>query len=241
MVAVGLVMACGLAMMIMARSLILSLESTRAAYYEREPIRRRLLRSQARAEFAAQTSRRNSRVAAVETRVVGAACAGYAGPGEPADGTIALDSRRSPAAAQPAFSCAPDGCPKRAAAKRSSSARPSPRRTDSSPATRSTRSSTAREQRLNIVGIVLSPEYVFEARPGETLPDNKRFGVFWMNERELANAFDLDGAFNNVVVDVAPGGDAAARDGRARPHPRALRRAGRLRPARPSIGHAARR
>ena len=35
MVAVGLVMACGLAMMIMARSLILSLETTRAAYYER--------------------------------------------------------------------------------------------------------------------------------------------------------------------------------------------------------------
>ena len=34
MVAVGLVMACGLAMMIMARSLILSLATTRAAYYE---------------------------------------------------------------------------------------------------------------------------------------------------------------------------------------------------------------
>ena len=46
-------------------------------------------------------------------------------------------------------------------------------------------------QMLKIVGIGLSPEYVFEARAGETLPDNKRFGVFWMNERELANAFDL--------------------------------------------------
>ena len=33
MVAVSLVMACGLAMMIMSRSLILSLESTRDAYY----------------------------------------------------------------------------------------------------------------------------------------------------------------------------------------------------------------
>ena len=62
---------------------------------------------------------------------------------------------------------------------------------------------------MKIVGIALSPEYVFEARPGETLPDNRRFGVFWMNERELAKAFELDGAFNNVLVDVAPGGDAA--------------------------------
>ena len=34
MLAVSLVMACGLAMMIMTRSLILSLESTRDAYYE---------------------------------------------------------------------------------------------------------------------------------------------------------------------------------------------------------------
>ena len=33
MVSVSVVMACGLAMMIMARSLILSLESTRDAYY----------------------------------------------------------------------------------------------------------------------------------------------------------------------------------------------------------------
>ena len=73
-------------------------------------------------------------------------------------------------------------------------------------------SSLLRGQRetLTIVGVALSPEYVFEARPGETLPDNKRFGVFWMNERELATALDLDGAFNNVVVDVAPGGDIMA-------------------------------
>ena len=35
MLAVSLVMACGLAMMIMTRSLILTLEGTRDAYYER--------------------------------------------------------------------------------------------------------------------------------------------------------------------------------------------------------------
>lgn len=65
------------------------------------------------------------------------------------------------------------------------------------------------EETLKIVGIGLSPEYVFEARPGDTLPDAKRFGVFWMNERELGYAFNLDGAFNNVIVDVAPGEDTA--------------------------------
>ena len=78
------------------------------------------------------------------------------------------------------------------------------------PGNRSTLTIYGARQTLKIVGIALSPEYVFEARAGETLPDNRRFGVFWMNERELAKAFELDGAFNNVLVDVAPGGDAAA-------------------------------
>jgi putative ABC transport system permease protein len=65
-------------------------------------------------------------------------------------------------------------------------------------------------QRLRIVGIGLSPEYVYEARPGETVPDSRRFGVFWMNERALAKALLLDGAFNNLIVEVGPGADQRA-------------------------------
>jgi hypothetical protein len=53
---------------------------------------------------------------------------------------------------------------------------------------------------LKICGIALSPEYVFEARAGETLPDHKRFSVIWMNYRALAVAYDMDGAFNDVVI-----------------------------------------
>lgn len=62
-----------------------------------------------------------------------------------------------------------------------------------------------RRQRLHIVGVVLSPEYVYAIRPGELLPDNKRFGVFWMNYDELASAFDLDGAFNDVSLTLMRG------------------------------------
>ncbi|MEI9896506.1 MAG: hypothetical protein WDN28_22265 [Chthoniobacter sp.] len=92
-------------------------------------------------------------------------------------------------------------------------------------------------QRLKIVGIALSPEYVFEARPGETLPDNKRFGVFWMNERDLAKTFKLDGAFNNVLVKVAPGANPlsvmADLDRLLAPYGGLVAYARRLRPARP--------
>jgi len=62
-----------------------------------------------------------------------------------------------------------------------------------------------RRESLSICGIGLSPEFVFEARAGETLPDHKRFSVIWMNYRALAVAYNLDGAFNDVVIDLAPG------------------------------------
>ena len=52
---------------------------------------------------------------------------------------------------------------------------------------------------------MLSPEFIFESRPGAALPDNRTYGVFWMPYKELASAFDLDGAFNYVTAALAPG------------------------------------
>jgi putative ABC transport system permease protein len=71
-----------------------------------------------------------------------------------------------------------------------------------------------RRRDLDIVGIALSPEYVYSIRPGELVPDDARFGVFWMHERPLAAAFDLEGGFNNISLTLLPGAsepDAIAR------------------------------
>jgi putative ABC transport system permease protein len=62
-----------------------------------------------------------------------------------------------------------------------------------------------RLQKLRIVGIALAPEYVFLIRGGEMLPDSKRFGVFWMGRTDLAAAYDMQGAFNDVALKLAPG------------------------------------
>ena len=62
-----------------------------------------------------------------------------------------------------------------------------------------------RMQELRIVGIALSPEYIFTVRPGDIVPDDRRFGVLWMNERELASAFSMEGAFNNVSLRLMHG------------------------------------
>jgi putative ABC transport system permease protein len=62
-----------------------------------------------------------------------------------------------------------------------------------------------RRQQFTIAGIVLSPEFVFESRPGAALPDNRTYGIFWMPYRELAYPFDLYGAFNYLSLTLAPG------------------------------------
>jgi putative ABC transport system permease protein len=56
-----------------------------------------------------------------------------------------------------------------------------------------------------IVGIALSPEYIYQAGPGELIPDFKRFGIGWMEREPLALALDLDGAFNDLVATLSPG------------------------------------
>ena len=53
---------------------------------------------------------------------------------------------------------------------------------------------------LTVVGIALSPEYVYAIGPGALMPDNRRFGVLWMGREALAAAYDLDGAFNDLTL-----------------------------------------
>ena len=63
---------------------------------------------------------------------------------------------------------------------------------------------------LRVVGIVLSPEYVFATRPGDPIPDDARYGIVWMARKGLAAAFDMEGAFNDMTATLAPGADQAA-------------------------------
>lgn len=58
---------------------------------------------------------------------------------------------------------------------------------------------------LSIVGIALSPEFVYEVGGGTILPDNQRFGVLWMADEALAAAFDMQGAFNDVALSLSAG------------------------------------
>jgi len=71
-----------------------------------------------------------------------------------------------------------------------------------------------RKRELVIVGIVLSPEFIYAIGPGDIMPDDRRFGVIWMSERALASAYNLDGAFSSVNLKLQH--DASEREVRKR-------------------------
>jgi putative ABC transport system permease protein len=82
---------------------------------------------------------------------------------------------------------------------------------------------------LVMTGVGLSPEYVFAGLWG--MPDQRGFGVFWVDREILASAYDMEGAFNTVAVRLAPQAseravidalaDALSRYGARQPHGRA--------------------
>lgn len=206
-IAVGLVMACGLAMMIMARSLILSLESTRDAYYldyrfadvfcdlKRAPnsLRTRLQGIEG--------------VGAVETRVRGSAILDIPGLREPAEGAFLSIPEDRPQQLHLLY-LRTGRLPEAGSHNEVVLGEAFAKEHGFQPGDSVEATLYGARETFHIVGIGLSPEFVYEAPSGSPLPDAKRFGVFWMNERDLATALNMDGAFNNVILDVAPGADA---------------------------------
>ncbi len=73
------------------------------------------------------------------------------------------------------------------------------------PGARLTALVNGRLRTLVVAGIALSPEYVFAGLWG--MPDQRGFGVFWVDLEALAAAYDMTGAFNRVALKLAPGAD----------------------------------
>ena len=60
---------------------------------------------------------------------------------------------------------------------------------------------------LKIVGTAISPEHAYPVPPGALYPDNERYGIVWMSREALGPAYDMEGAFNEVVLTLAPRAD----------------------------------
>src|ERR1041385_5162197 len=203
-IAVALVMGCGLAMMIMARSLIHSLESTRREYYEANRF----------AEVFAQLKRAPNAVAGRIAQIPGVAAVQS---GISIQVTLDLKNLAEPASGL--VRSLPDfGTPELNRLFLRSGAWLAPgvrgevlvgeafaEANHLQPGDTIAMLLNGKRQELRIAGIVLSPEFIFESRPGAALPDNRTYGIFWMGYKELASAFDLDGAFDFLSLTLAPG------------------------------------
>ena len=58
---------------------------------------------------------------------------------------------------------------------------------------------------LQITGVALSPEFIYALGPGQMMPDPRRFGIVWAPRASLEASYDLEGAFSNIVLKLAPG------------------------------------
>ena len=67
-----------------------------------------------------------------------------------------------------------------------------------------------RWRRLHVVGIALSPEFIYEISAGGFFVDNRRFGILWMGRPAMEAAFDMKQAFNDVALRLAPGASRPA-------------------------------
>lgn len=63
---------------------------------------------------------------------------------------------------------------------------------------------------LRITGLVLSPEFVYLIGPGALMPDDRHYGVIWMNEEPAAAAAGLTGAFNDLGLRLTRGASEPA-------------------------------
>src|SRR5204863_702282 len=59
-----------------------------------------------------------------------------------------------------------------------------------------------RKRELVVVGIALSPEFIYTVGPGDIMPDDRRFAIIWMSEQALAGAYNLDAAFSSISVNL---------------------------------------
>lgn len=208
--AVALVMGCGLAMMIMTRSLILSLESTRDDYYRDYRFGDIFARLKRAPLSVGEELSSVPGVAAVQTGISLQVTLDLPGMAEPAVGLIQSLPEQGELVLNRLYLRRGKILTGRGSSGEILVGEAFAEAHGLEPGDRIAAVVYGRKQTFRIAGVVLSPEFVFEAPPGAALPDNRTYGVFWMPYEELAAASNLDGAFNTVTLTLAPGaaGDA---------------------------------
>lgn len=201
--AISLVVACAVASYVSMQSTCRSLLLTRDDYYARYRFADVFARFKRAPERLADEIRRIPGVAAVQTRVVADVILDVPGLREPATGRlVSIPERRGPTLNDLCLRQGRFPEAGRTGEVLASEAFATANRLR--PGDRVGAVINGRWQELQIVGVALSPEYVYEVRGGGSLfPDNKSFGVLWMGRDALAPAYGMEGAFNDLALSLS--------------------------------------
>lgn len=207
--AIGMVIAVGVAMLVMMTGLVTSLDATKRAYYERYRL----------ADVFAGVTRAPDRllrqladipgVASVEGRVQGGALIDLPGLALPAQAqAVSLPDRRAPRLNAVYLTAGrmidSDNSDEILLLKAFADAN------HLKPGDRITATMNGARRKFRIVGLAQAPEFLYTTAPGGLLPDDARFGVIWMSNSALAAAYDMQGAFNEALLSLGRGASEPA-------------------------------
>jgi putative ABC transport system permease protein len=207
--AIALVVSVGVMMLVMMTGLVVSLDETRRAYYERYRL----------ADVFAPVTRAPDRliddlaaipgVSAVEGRVTGSALIDLEGLDLPLQArAVSLPDFDEPRLNEVLLT---DGRKlNRARADEVLLLQSFARAHGLRPGDTLTATMKGARRTLRIAGLAQSPEFLYTTAPGELVTDDKRFGVIWMTRTALEAAYDMEGAFNEALLSIGRDADLVA-------------------------------
>ncbi len=198
-IAIAIVIACGVSTVVMSFGTLSSLQLTRDAYYERQRFAEVFANLKRAPDSLAEDIARIEGVKRVDTRIVKYATLDVEGMEEPIMGQlISLPGYGRSALNEIVLR---------------QGRLPDPDRPDEivlgepfadahelGPGEHIIATINGHKRQLDIVGIALSPEYIYAIGPGALMPDDERFGIIWMGREAMAATYDLEAAFNDVSL-----------------------------------------
>ncbi len=197
--AVALVMACGVATIVIAVGAYRSLVETRDAFYDRYRFAS-VFASATRAPLHLKERLATiAGVSGVELRIAHPVLLDITGMAEPATGiAVSFPDKGEPSVNR--LYLRTGRLPEPGRTGEVALTEPFAMAHGMGPGSRFAAIMNGHKRTLTVTGIVLSPEYIYAIGPGDFVPDRRRFGVFFMAHSAMAGLFDMEGAFNEAVL-----------------------------------------
>lgn len=196
--AVAMVMACGVATIVTSVGAYRSLEDSRGAFYDRYRFATVFARATRAPLSLRESLARIDGVSAVELRIGNSVILDIEGMAEPAAGMVIS----TPDAVEPSVNRLYLRAGRRPEATRQEVAvlESFANAHGLKPGSHFSAVMNGRKRLLTVASVVLSPEFIYAIGPGDMVPDPRRFGVIFMPRSAIEGIFDMAGAFNDLVL-----------------------------------------